>query len=291
MKRINIPILILTILMASCHENQSEDASYALADMEEVMNPVTRQSANESQLPIDKFEKQEVIKKKIIKDGRLGISVTDLEKAKKQIDTLIRSYGGYYANESFNNTDWETWYSLKIRIPFSGFETIIAEIENGGGEIQYKEIYARDVTDQFIDFETRLENKRNYLKRYNDLLKQAKTIKEVLEVEEKIRVLEEEIESTTGRLKYLSDLVDYSTLDLNIVKRQVFKYNPAKRDRFSERLKQSVSKGWFGFVDFMLFVTRLWPFWIIIFLMLYFWRKYKKTKRKKITAHNSEHKL
>ena len=61
------------------------------------------------------------------------------------------------------------------------------------------------MTDQFIDLETRLENKRNYLKRYNDLLLKANSIKEILEIEEKIRALEEEIESATGQLKYLSD--------------------------------------------------------------------------------------
>jgi flagellar biosynthesis chaperone FliJ len=128
--------------------------------------------------------------------------------------------------------------------------------------------------------ETRLENKRNYLKRYNDLLKQATTIKEILEIEEKIRVLEEEIESTTGRLKYLSDLVDYSTLDLTITKPKDFKYNPGNRDKFSERLKQSLSKGWFGFVDFLLFVIKIWPFWIILILIFYLWRKYRKAKKK-----------
>jgi hypothetical protein len=109
----------------------------------------------------------------------------------------------------------------------------------------------------------------------------AKSVKEILEIEEKIRRLEEEIESTTGRLKYLSDQVDYSTLDLTISKHKDFKYNPAARDKFSERLKQSLSKGWFGFVDFLLFIIKIWPFWIIIALVLYFWKRYKRTKKKK----------
>jgi len=279
MKKI-IPIFIMTILIVSCHQKQMDKASYALTDMEEEMIPITRQSPNSPPPPIDKIEKQEVIKKKIIKDGRLGLRVKELDNTKLRVDTLIRNYGGYYANESFNNTDWESSFNLKIRIPSANFEKFITEIETGDGEIEYKEIDARDVTDQFIDLETRLETKRNYLKRYNDLLKQAKSVKEILEIEEKIRGLEEEIESTTGRLKYLSDLVDYSTLDLTISKRKDFKYNPVNRDKFSERLKQSLSKGWYGFVDFLLFIIKIWPFWIIVILILYFWRKYKKTRKK-----------
>ena len=279
MKKI-IPIFILTILIVSCHQKQMDKASYTLAEMESDIVPTTRQSPNSSPSPIAKVEKQEVIKKKIIKDGRLGLRVKELDNTKFRVDTLIRNYGGYYANESFNNTDWESSFNLKIRIPSSNFEKFITAIESGDGEIDYKEIDARDVTDQFIDLETRLETKRNYLKRYNDLLKLAKSIKEILEIEEKIRGLEEEIESTTGRLRYLSDLVDYSTLDLIISKRRDFKYSLVNRDRFSERLKESLSKGWFGFVDFLLFMIKIWPFWIIVILILYLWRKYKKTKKK-----------
>ena len=276
-----LSICIMTILMASCQQDNSDEASYAVAEMNEELVSKTRQAADEALPSIDPIENQGVIQKKIIKDGRLGLRVSELEKAKWRIDTLIKNHGGYYASERFHNTDWESSYDLHIRVPSSSFEQLISDIEKGDGKILYKEIDARDVTDQFIDLEIRLENKRNYLNRYNDLLKQAKNVKEILEIEEKIRVLEEEIESTTGRLKYLSDLVDYSTLNLTISKPEDFKYNPDSRDKFSERLKQSLSKGWFGFVDFLLFMVRIWPFWFIVTLFVYVWRKFKRARREK----------
>ncbi len=255
--------------------------NYTVTSIEDESILVEQQYKNSSHESIDEVEKQEVTKKKIIKDGRLGIRVSDLENIKFRIDTIINQYGGYYASEKLNNSDWETSYNLKIRIPSDNFMKFIHDAETGVGEILYKEIEARDVTDQFIDLETRLENKRNYLKRYNDLLIKANSIKEILEIEEKIRALEEEIESTTGKLKYLSDLVAYSTLDLTISKQKNFKYYPIKRDKFSEKLKQSLSKGWFGFVDFFLFIINIWPLWIIITLIFYLWKKYKmKIKRK-----------
>ena len=113
------------------------------------------------------------------------------------------------------------------------------------------------------------------------MLKQAKTVKEILEIEEKIRGLEEEIESTTGRLKYLNDLVDYSTLDLTISKQKEYKYNPVERDKFSERLKLALSNGWYGLVDFLLFVTKIWPFWIIASIVIYMWRRLRRKKKNK----------
>lgn len=268
-----LSLIFISFLIISCQQKQSEN--FTQMSMAEETAIVDQQPQNDSPQSIDNIEKQEVSKKRIIKDGRLGIRVSELENTKSRIDSLIICHGGYYANERLNNSDWEISYSLNIRIPSANFTRFISDIETGDGEILYKEINARDVTDQFIDLETRLENKRSYLKRYNDLLVKANSIKEILEIEEKIRVLEEEVESTTGRLKYMSDLVDYSTLDLTISKQRDFRYNPVKRDRFSEKLKQSFSKGWFGFIDFLLFVINIWPFWIIIALIFYLWKKYK----------------
>ncbi len=270
---------LAALLLISC--NQKQSGNVADATMEEETMLVERRSYNESTPPIDAIEKQEVIKKKIIKDGRMGLRVSDLENTKARVDTIIQLHGGYYASERLTNSDWETSYHLNIRIPSEHFARFISDIETGDGEILHKEIDARDVTDQFIDLETRLENKRNYLKRYNDLLVKANSIKEILEIEEKIRALEEDIESATGRLKYLSDQVDYSTLDLTISAQKNFKYNPDKRDKFAERLKQALSKGWFGLVDFFLFLIHIWPFWMIAALILYLWRKYKMKRKRK----------
>ena len=275
-----LAISILAFLIASCNQRQSDDVSFEVADSEAEMMPLTRQAMDAPPAPINPTVTNEVIKKKIIRDGRLGLRVTELEKSKTLIDTLVRANGAYYANESFQNSDWESSYNLKIRVPSLNFDKFISGIEAGEGEVLYKVIDARDVTAQFIDLETRLENKRSYLVRYNDLLKKANSVNDILAIEEKIRGLEEEIESTTGQLKYLSDQVDYSTLDLTLTKQKDFKYNPEKRAKFSERFKQSLSKGWFEFVDFVLFIIKIWPFWIIIAVMVYFWRKYRKARKK-----------
>lgn len=270
----------LTIaLLFSCKQKQGNNKVYDMTSYEEEMPAVSRNLPPPDQ-PVEKIEKTETDKKKIIRDGRMSIQVNLIEKAKNRVDSLVQISGGYYANESLSNTDYASTYSLKIRIPSTNFENFILQLESGQGEIIYKNIDARDVTDEFIDLETRLNNKRNYLKRYNDLLKKATTIKEILEIEEKIRVLEEEIESTTGRLKYLSDQVAYSTLDLELTKNKEYKYTPRARDRFSERLKNSLSKGWFGFIDFLLFILKLWPLWIIVALGIYLWRKLRSKRLK-----------
>lgn len=271
-----IRLVIIAFLTTSCAPKAAKSTTLACESTE--LSAIEKiEAANK----LEKVEKAEVIKKKIIKDGRLGINVKDLQKAKTGIDSLVRNTGGYYEKENLSNYDYATQFDLKIRIPSDKFELFISKIEKGENVVSYKEIDARDVTDQFIDLETRLTNKQKYMTRYQELLKSAKNIKEVLDIQEKIRALEEEIESTTGRLKYMNDLVNYSTLDLNISQKKDFKYMPEQRANLSEKIKQSIIGGWYTFVDFLLFLLYNWVFLIIISVLVYLWIKYRRRRKSK----------
>lgn len=281
MKIINLALLLI-LFSTACNNNRSAGFSDSSYPTYENYGSKELVMENESPSTGDIPENIESVIKKIIKDGRMGIKVKDIDKAKESVNETVKTHGGYYANESFYNSDYESVYNLVIRIPAKNFEKFIAEIESGDNEILNKEIDARDVTTEFIDLETRLENKRNYLKRYKELLTQSKTISDILEIEERIRGLQEEIESTEGQLKYLNDQVAHSTLNLTITKTKSYKFSTADRDSFFERLKFSLSRGWYGFVDFTLFVIKLWPFWIILFFLLPIVKKIRRKRKERM---------
>ncbi len=222
-----------------------------------------------------------VIQKKIIRDGQMTIKVKDLFSARKNVDSLAKALGGYIGNESFNSYDQESNYNLVIRVPAANFERLIAGIENSTkGEILFKEINARDVTEEFIDLETRLANKRKFIERYGDMLKKASTVKDMLEIEENIRKIEEELESTEGRLRYLTDQVNYSRLNLTLTQEKAYKYKPQYSRNFIERLKESLHKGWKGFIGFLLFIIKIWPLWLLGAVV---WIIYRRIKARKHT--------
>ena len=182
------------------------------------------------------------ITRKIIKDGRMEIRVKELEQGKKEADSLVKKFKGYYADETFNNMDYAHGYSLKIRIPSASFDAFIAELELGAGEVAFKNIASRDVTEEFIDLETRMNSKKNYLNRYGDLLKQATSVNDILEIEEKTRLIEEEMESVQGRLKYLNNQVDYSTLDLQLSKKNDYNAYSNNKGQFYRQAKNVAGK-------------------------------------------------
>ena len=285
-----IQLLILVLFLISCQQKQKTNSEvYAIADEAKMVEKSYSENLKSPPPPPPPPAEQDkqatnsnvANKKKIIKDGRMGIKVADLTQSKGQVDSFVKKYGGYYDNESLNNSDYESVYTLKIRIPSVDFEHFIADLETGGGIMMYKDIDARDVTEEYTDTEGRLQTKRNYLTRYTELLKQAKKVSDILEIEEKIRGLQEEIDSSIGRLKFLDDQVGFSTLALSLTKELEFKFNPIKRDSFGESLKQSLSNGWYDFVDFILFLIKIWPLWIIIFTIRFFWKKFRYRRKGK----------
>jgi|SRR5690554_568610 len=293
MKNLGI-LFVLLFTLYSCNQGTTDNsnAGYNLEEsyrMNGVSPPPPPPPAPEiievveedvESMEVDVGQGSNKIEKKIIKDGRIGLEVLDLDLAKQKIDSLVTANGGYYANDRFDDSKYESTFSLKIRIPSSKFESFISTLESYKGKVNFKEINARDVTSEFIDLETRLSNKRKYLERYGELLKRANTVKDILQIENEVRQIEEEIESTMGRLKYLKDQVGYSSLDLVLTKKKDFKFDPKPQDSFLERFKQSLSKGWNSFVYFILFLFRLWPFWLILTVITYFLRRFRKRKKK-----------
>lgn len=272
----SILIILSIILFIGCNKEQSYDDRIAgdLSISENEGEPINLPTAKE----VLDYSIKETVRKKIIKNGTLHLKIDNLEESKTRIDSLVSVYDAYYSNESKVNSDNSSSINLKIRIPHQHFETFVTKVEEGKGEVTYKNINAKDVTEEFIDLESRLSNKKSYLTRYKELLKQAKSVKDILEIEDKVRVIEEEIESVEGRLKYLSDLVQLSTLELILTKEYDFRYRSSRRASFFERLKQSVANGWHGFIDFILLLLKLWPFFIIALITIFIIRKYKKRK-------------
>jgi hypothetical protein len=226
-------------------------------------------------------ENKAVNKKMIIKDGNLSFKTKNLAKAKTQIDSSLKKYGAYYDKEEFNNNDQESSFSLSIRIPATYFESFVRQIENSELELLTKSITARDVTTEFIDTETRLNNKKGYLKKYQELLSRANSIKDILQLQENIRVLQEEIESSEGQLKYLSDQVSYSTLNLQLVYQKDYVYKPQNQDSFFELLKRSLTTGWQSVKNMVLLFIQSWPY-LLIAVVILTW--FKKRKRKKANS-------
>ena len=218
--------------------------------------------------------------KKIIKDGSIAIKVKHVEKAKKYMDAIVKAHHGYYENESFENNYSSLSYNLKVRVPSKQFDSFLKASENGEGEITSKNINARDVTEEYVDGETRLNSKRLFRTRYNQLLEKAMKVADIMAIEENIRALQEEIESQEGHLKLLDDQVSYSTLEITLFYEKDIAKPTVVKETFLSRTKTSLGSGWDMLVGLALWCITQWPWYIPIVLLIILIKRYIKKRKK-----------
>ncbi len=279
-------LLLLSLCVLSCNKSSknattetSEVALEALSS-DAIMSETEGKAEQSPPPPPVKIDQPETSNKKIIKDGSLSIKSKNIGESKKKIDAVLKNLNAYYETENLQNDNSQTTYDLKIRIPSINFEKLVFSLEKGNDEVINKSIQARDVTEEFVDLSSRLESKTAYLIRYKSLLSKASTIKDILQIEEQIRVIQEEIESTKGRLKYLKDQVSFSSLSVNLFQEKEYVYRSSDEDGFLERFKKSVANGWNAIVGFLLMLISVWPFLILIALVVYFVRKFRRENKK-----------
>ncbi len=220
------------------------------------------------------------INKMLIKNGNIDIEVSDVNSAKNSVDSLVVEFKSYYSGEQLNKSDYRFDYNMTVRIPAVSFDKFLNKLKRIEGTITRQDINVRDVSSDYTDTEIRLANKTAFLDRYRDILKQARTVKDILEVEEKIRVIEEEIDSFKGKLKYLSEQITFSTLHIDLYQINDTEMKPP--DSFFSRFWSSIISGWTGLTEFILIFVMLWPFLLIgmiIFFVLYKWVR-KPSKKK-----------
>jgi len=269
MKNLN-KILVLICLMAfmGCDNNNSVSESGSLgemrmADEEQAMNP---NSAKAEPRQADQMER------KFIKNGQIDFETENLNKTRGHIFNAIKKSGGYISSENEFKNSYEISSNISIRIPADNFDNFIEEITLGVEHFDRKEINVQDVTAEFVDIEARLKTKKELENRYVEILKQANTVSEILEVERQIGDLRAEIESFEGRLKYLNNQVSYSTLNVRIYE------TLSGHTEFGKKFKEGFKNGWDNLMLFFVLLVNIWPFIFIVFGLIIIIRILRKRK-------------
>lgn len=216
---------------------------------------------------------------KIIKTGRISIEVDDYGKSLASLKYTIANMDGYISSENEQRNDYRVSNTIVIRVVNTNFDALMDGIAGEAGKLIYKNVDLRDVTEEFTDLTARMKTKKEVEQRYLEILKTAKTVKDILEVEDKLRIIREEIESTEARLKYLGDKVQYSTITLNMS--QELDYNPPApmQVSFFDKLGKAVKGGWNGLLGGVLGLVNAWPIVLVIVLAVFFIRRFLKKRK------------
>ncbi len=161
----------------------------------------------------------QVMSTKLIKNASIQIEVKEGEFEKKffEVASLAEKYNGYVSNsQSYSDSEGKmTSGVITIRIDKNNFDVVLNKIKEMGTVLNVS-INVQDVTQEYVDNESRLKNLEAQQKRLLELMERAATVKDTLEVQKELLNVEGQIEVIKGRQNYLDNLIAYSTIDVYI---------------------------------------------------------------------------
>jgi len=175
--------------------------------------------------------------RKIIQNADLSYEVTDLSDALARVDQAVAASGGYTADSNVTGAkDNQRRAHLVLRLPFSGFNTFLSRLEDLGA-LQNRRIYTDDVTAEYLDLEARIATQKEHEARLRQILAQAKSLEDLVRLEQELSRVRGEVESMTGRLNFLKDQVEMSTVTLDL--REVRPGAPAVRPGLGKDVREA----------------------------------------------------
>jgi len=148
----------------------------------------------------------------IIKNGEMTLLVADTDRALDQATSVATDTGGYIVASRTWLENGFKHAQMTMGVPVDQFEVAQRRLRGLAVEVQNDTASGQDVSDEFVDLQSRLNNQEATAARIRDFLKDAKTVEEALQVNAQLTDVENEIEQIKGRMQFLKDRSAFSTL-------------------------------------------------------------------------------
>lgn len=224
--------------------------------------------------PVSDAPAEVTIDRKVIRQGNMRFETKSVSETYRTITEMVAGMGGYVSSDHIYHMDDRVSHRLEVRVPAGQFDELIERISAGAKKLDNKNITARDVTEEFIDVEARLKTNKELEGRYLTLLQRANTVDEILKIERQIGILRAEIESIEGRLRYLNDRISLSTLSIEFYEMTGVSFG------FSSKFANAFINGWDNLLHFIIGLTNLWAFIILLAVGIIALKRYRKRKIK-----------
>lgn len=158
-----------------------------------------------------------LLDRKIAYTAQINLQVQDMDSAFQAVSDLARQMGGFVASSSRKSDVDKPQGTLSIRVPAARYDDAMTALRRLGVKVEQETATARDVTEEYTDLEARVRNLEFTEARYKELMGQARTLDEVLRVQQLINQVRGEIDRTQGRLNVLSRLTDLATIEVRLL--------------------------------------------------------------------------
>ncbi|MGD0506235.1 MAG: DUF4349 domain-containing protein [Terriglobales bacterium] len=192
--------------------------------------------------------------RQLVRTASVGLIVKAPAQTAEQITQLAQRAGGFLVTSNVNGGADATNAALTIRVPAAKFDEVRIQIRKLGLRVGNESIEAQDVTRQYVDQKARLRNLRAEEQQYLGILRKVATVKDTLEVSDKLNEVRGAIEERQAEFEALSKQVETVAINVNLqaeADAQVFGLNW----RPLYRLKIAAREGLGGLADYAASMT------------------------------------
>ncbi len=234
--------------------------------------------------------------RKIIRSANLTIEVEDFDTAFNNIESIILGIG--FIQET--NIDTNKVYvdeeqklvksgTLVLRVDKTKFDNVLGKLR-GIGDVYNFTTNGQDVTDQYVDVESRLRLLKLEQEKLEAYLAKLDDLDDIFRIESRLTDIRYEIESLTGNLNKLSSLVDLSTITIQMNEKYPG-YEPKKvtyGDRLLDSLKESLLKVVDFLGDFLIFIVAALPVLLVlgifILIVVFIYKRIPKKRKETVNS-------
>lgn len=148
----------------------------------------------------------------VIKNAELTVEVKDITAAQNQLQVNIGQLGGYIVSASVSGTDERQTSVVSFRVPSARFNDALTGLQGLAEKILSRNVGGSDVTEEYVDLESRVRNLEATQVRLLDLLNRADKVEDMLNINNVLTDVQGQIEQAKGRMQYLKQNSAMSTI-------------------------------------------------------------------------------
>lgn len=148
-----------------------------------------------------------------------SLLVKDAEEAYHKILTVCEEVNGYEAASNMNLEGGKRYINVTLKVPPDSIPVLRDKLREIG-KISNFSVSIDDITEQYIDTESRIRNLKNSEAQLNELMKRSDSIKDLLEVQTHLRNIRGELETLEGRMRAWDRLAAESTVNVRITEKE-----------------------------------------------------------------------
>ena len=144
-------------------------------------------------------------------DIRVAVPKDDFRESIQDGVAVAQRHGGFVNSTTVDDENHSG--SMTIRVPAEQFEAALGDLKQLG-DVESETISGIDVSQEFVDLEARLRNLEAQETVLLDLMEEADSVVATIRVQRELQPVQLEIERLTGRINYLQDQTDMSTINV-----------------------------------------------------------------------------